>query len=82
MDTLKLKFKRLEKGYSQKFTAKHLGIAEKTYCLKEGGKSEFDRNEISKLIQLLELSVRDVMDIFFNNEVTNSQFFVIQGACK
>lgn len=73
MNTLKLKLKRLEKNLTQKCTAKAIGTSTKTYCLKEGGKSEFDRTEIVSLIILLNLSDEDVMEIFFNDEITKRQ---------
>lgn len=67
MNTLKLKFSRMQKGVTQRQMAKYLDISEKTYSIKETGKSEFDRNEISKIIKALELSTEELYTIFFED---------------
>lgn len=78
MNTLKLKLKRLENNLTQECVAKAIGTSTKTYCFKEGGKSEFDRNEIAALINVLNLSNVEVMEIFFNDEITKRQLSTAQ----
>lgn len=45
--------------------AKELGIDPATLFRKISGQSDFYRNEIEKLCQLLELSAEDTLKIFF-----------------
>ena len=50
---LKLKGKRVEKGYTQQEFAKLLGISTNSYNLKELGKREFCVREINLILKLL-----------------------------
>lgn len=45
--------------------AKEMGIAPATLFRKISGQSDFYRNEIEKLCQILELSAEDTLKIFF-----------------
>lgn len=50
----KLKLARIEKELSQQDMADKLGIALKTYNLKEQGKANFNDEEIKKILEILE----------------------------
>lgn len=47
--------------------AKELGIAKNTYLFKENGITEFGRDELEKLKNLLKLSPEDMDAIFFKS---------------
>ena len=66
---LKLRGKRVEKGYSQADLAKLLGISTNAYNLKENGKYEFILSEIQDLLYYLDC---DFDDIFYRKEVVNN----------
>ena len=66
---LKLRGKRVEKGYSQADLAKLLGISTNAYNLKENGKGEFTLSEIQDLLYYLDC---DFDDIFYRKEVVNN----------
>ncbi|BDR66688.1 hypothetical protein N072000002_09160 [Clostridium tetani] len=51
--------------------ANELGISKSAFYRKLRGDSEFTRQEISKIINLLNLSVETAMAIFFNEKVSN-----------
>lgn len=57
---LKLKGKRVEKGFTQEELAKQLGISTNAYNLKELGKREFRTSEINILLRLLECKYEDI----------------------
>ena len=57
---VKLRGKRVEKGYRQKDLAKELGISTNAYNLKELGKREFNTSEINILLRLLECKYEDI----------------------
>lgn len=57
---LKLKGKRVEKGFTQEELAKKLGISTNAYNLKELGKREFRTSEINTLLRLLECKYEDI----------------------
>lgn len=64
---VKLRGKRVEKGYSQADLAKLLGISTNAYNLKETGKREFRMSEINLLLELLDITYED---IFFYKKST------------
>lgn len=57
---LKLKGKRVEKGYTQQEFAKLLGISTNSYNLKELGKREFCVSEINLILKLLNCNYEDI----------------------
>lgn len=57
---VKLRGKRVEKGYRQKDLAKLLHISTNAYNLKESGKREFRMSEINMLLELLECKYEDI----------------------
>ena len=63
---LKLRGKRVEKGYSQYQLAQLLHISTNAYNLKEIGKREFKMSEINQLLELLDCKYEE---IFFQREV-------------
>lgn len=66
---LKLRGKRVEKGYSQYQLAQLLHISTNAYNLKEIGKREFKMSEINQLLELLDCKYED---IFFQKEVNKT----------
>lgn len=71
MDCMKLKGIRVSKGYTQEVLAEELGISTKTYNRKELGIIEFNRKEISQLIDILDLEDKEVFNIFFTADLPN-----------
>lgn len=71
MDSIKLKGLRVGAGLTQEQISKELGMATKTYNRKELGLVEFTRDEISKLAKILDMSLQQVNEIFFENKLTN-----------
>lgn len=70
INTAKLRAKRVENGYSMENLAKKIGRTSKAYENKEKGITEFTRSEISDLIVILKLSVKEVFEIFFASQLT------------
>lgn len=70
INTAKLRAKRVENGYSMEALSKEIGKTAKAYENKEKGITEFTRYEIFQLILILKLSVKDVFEIFFAQELT------------
>lgn len=66
----KIKGKRVEAGFSQEELANQLSINPMTYHRKETGLREFSINEIYNLSKVLHLTLNDINDIFFANELT------------
>ena len=66
---LKLRGKRVEKGYSQHQLAQLLHLSTNAYNLKEIGKREFKMSEINQLLELLDCKYED---IFFQKEVNKT----------
>ena len=66
----KLKGARVTKGYTQESIAKKINITTKTYNRKELGMVRFSTDEIIKITNLLEFTVTQVNDIFFDNKLT------------
>lgn len=71
MNSKLLKSKRIFKGILQKNAAQKLGLTEKTYNHKENGKIQFKANEILTISILLDLTMKDVNEIFFDNILPN-----------
>ena len=67
LNSLKLKAKRVEKNITQRSIAKALQTTPKTYCFKELGRTQFNVDEISQLIKILDLTTDEVMCIFFES---------------
>lgn len=57
---VKLKGKRVEKGYKQKDMAEMLNIALATYNHKENGTATFTFNEILKILEILDCKFEDI----------------------
>ena len=70
INTAKLRAKRVENGYSMNTLAEKIGRTPKSYENKEKGITEFTRSEISQLIVILKLSVKEVFEIFFASQLT------------
>lgn len=65
---VKLKGKRVEKGYTQQELAKLIGMNTCSYNHKENGSIDFTLSEIQDLLYYLNC---DFDDIFFRKEVAN-----------
>lgn len=70
MDCNELKAQMVRKGFKVDFIAEKIGISRSAFYRKLNGSSEFDREEISKIAELLELQPKDVYNIFFAKEVS------------
>lgn len=70
MRNYKIKASRIEKGLTQDFVAKELGIAKPTYSLKENGKRQFTQNEMVSLSKMLEKSLDE---LFFTKKVNTNK---------
>ena len=57
---LKLRGKRVEKGFTQEEIAKMIGLSTNAYNLKEQGKREFRVREINALLKLLECTYEEI----------------------
>ncbi|MCT4544852.1 MAG: helix-turn-helix domain-containing protein [Vallitalea sp.] len=68
MNTYKLKSARASVGFTQVEMAKKLSITQKTYNRKELGIVDFNLREVTKVIDILKLTVDDVYGIFFDNK--------------
>lgn len=63
---LLIKF-RERKHYSQEQMAKMLGYKSKaSYCLIESGKTKIHIDLANKIIKILELNQKEILDLFFN----------------
>ena len=60
MKHLKLKEKRIEKGYTQNDIAKKIGILGTSYCDKENGIKRFHQNEIEIIMSVLECTYEEL----------------------
>lgn len=67
----KLIGKRNEKGYSQEYMSKLLGISKNNYFEKENGKKQFKKNEIDKILRILNDTYEN---IFFTIDVTEKSY--------
>lgn len=70
MGANKLKVARVAKNMTQEDVARLLGITLATYNRKELGSVDFKRREVLSLSKVLNLSLKDVNNIFFNGELT------------
>ena len=70
INTAKLRAKRAENGYSMNTISEMIGRTAKAYENKEKGITEFTRSEITQLIVILKLSVKEVFEIFFASQLT------------
>ena len=57
---IKLKAKRVEKGYTQEELAKLINIGVSNYNLKENEKVDFTYTEITKILQILDCKFEDI----------------------
>lgn len=57
---LKLRGKRVEKGYTQPEMAAKLGLSYNAYGLKERGYREFTMSEINLLLKILDCKYEDI----------------------
>lgn len=65
MNSILLDYKAKQAGLSVSDVANALGVDESTYYRKRSGKTEFTRNEIRLLKNLLKLSSEEMDAIFF-----------------
>ena len=65
----KLRGKMAEKRCTTEKMANYLGINPATLYRKTSGSSEFTRSEIQPVAALLDLSVQEITDIFFAEEL-------------
>ncbi|MCH4891213.1 helix-turn-helix domain-containing protein [Acidaminobacter sp. JC074] len=70
MNLEKLRSMREDAGYSQEVIAKKLNITKSTYSRKENGKLPISLDEARVLKTVLSLSKAQIMDIFFNQNVS------------
>lgn len=70
MDCNELKAQMIRKGFKVESLAEKIGISKSAFYRKLNGSSEFDREEISKISELLNLEPKDVYKIFFAKEVS------------
>jgi len=71
-NALKLRGKMVEKQITVEMMASRLGINPVTLYRKTTGKSEFTRSEIQVITDILALSMQEVKDIFFADELTET----------
>lgn len=57
------------KGIKLVWLAKELNISRESLYLKLENENQFKQNEIFKICELLDLSLTQMQDIFFNNQV-------------
>lgn len=67
MNLLLLKSKMVEKGITDQELSSLLGINQATLFRKKNGTSDFYRNEIKVIKEVLDLTDRDIDLIFFGN---------------
>ncbi len=67
MNLLLLKSKMVEKGITDQELSSLLGINQATLFRKKNGTSDFYRNEIKVIKEVLNLTDRDIDLIFFGN---------------
>ena len=60
-------------GYKTTYIAQFMGISRPSLFNKMHGRTDFTIMEVYKLSQLLGLSDNDVINIFFNGNLTNNQ---------
>ena len=65
-----LKGKIIEKGLTIKELAKEIGVNKSTLYRKFGDPGTFSVGEVNKIVTELDLTPGDVVDIFFDHDVT------------
>lgn len=65
-----LKGARVSKGHTQESISKKIGMTSKTYNRKELGISDFSRQDILNISSILDLTIQQVNEIFFDNKLT------------
>lgn len=65
MNITLLKIKMLQNGLTQRDLAKKIGVVESSFSLKMTGKRDFSTKEIKSIMQVLNLTDSEVVDIFF-----------------
>lgn len=58
----KLKLIRIEKGMTQRFVAKKIGLTGSQLCLFESGKGKISAEALVKLVTLLDVDIRALAD--------------------
>lgn len=69
MDKIAFKHKVIDCGLSYVSIAKHLKINEATLYRKLNDQSEFTRSEIKALAELMQLTMDEINNIFFNGKL-------------
>ncbi|MDA3732346.1 helix-turn-helix transcriptional regulator [Niameybacter massiliensis] len=70
MDSNELRAQMVRKGFKVERLAEKMGISRSALYRKIHGSSEFNREEIFKISNLLELQPEDVYNIFFKKQVS------------
>ena len=78
MNLIALKQKMIEKNKTNKDLAFELGISRSAIQRKLSGEVQFTQSELKTLILILELSTKEVMFIFFDEEVSKKTPVFIQ----
>jgi len=71
MGVNRIKVARICKNLTQDEVSKLLGVTISTYNRKELGLVDFKREEVLRLAKILDLTLQDVNEIFFNNKLTD-----------
>lgn len=61
-----LKSKRILNDMTQEEIANEIGISSKSYNLKENGKNPFSLQEVTKISEVLNLTLEDINNIFLH----------------
>lgn len=67
-DVIRLKNRIKDMGIKKSFIAEKMGISYQGYLKKENGESEFLQSEISVLKMVLNLTNKEVSEIFLSDE--------------
>ncbi len=76
---------RLKKGYSQEYVAESLGISQSQFSKLENGEIYFRVNELTKVIELLEINPLELIDfndkeqVFINSSYSGNINSTING---
>lgn len=70
MDKYKLEYFIRARNLNQTSFCKSLGISKTAYYRKTNGKSDFTREEILKIADILDLSGDEILEIFFVQKVS------------
>ena len=69
MDRNGLRGRIIAKGFSIDAFCKAIGMTRVTFNRRMSGKTEFTRDEIAKIMEVLELTVEEMYSIFFIKKV-------------